>query len=97
MHVANIWQASSNSIPTYNMDRGGMVSHGLVTQCDPHQIWREAKELGKAENPFFYKQLLLENFFFLFFFFFFSGPFFSQETLILEIFHSKTQIYHNMS
>ena len=67
MHVANIWQASSNSIPTYNMDRGGMVSHGLVTQCDPHQTWREAKELGKAENPFFYKQLLLENFFFPFF------------------------------
>ena len=44
MHVA-IWPASySSSIPIYNMDRGGMVSHGLVT------MWR----LTKIPNPIWY-------------------------------------------
>ena len=29
-----LYGSQVSSIPTYNMDRGGMVSHGLVTQCD---------------------------------------------------------------
>ena len=44
MHVA-IWQASIVVVfPYYNMDKGGMVSHGLVT------MW----QLTKIPNPIWY-------------------------------------------
>ena len=63
MHVV-IGQASS--IQTYNMDRGGMISHGLVTQCDAHQIPNPKGSEGawQTRKPCFYKQLSPEDLFF---------------------------------
>ena len=59
-----MWQASS--IPTYNMDRGGMVSHGLVTQCDPHQNPKfevKQRSLVKPRTPVFTNNCHRKTFF----------------------------------